>query len=75
MSLHESIILARSVIYEITIFFSQNALKNLTQGRESWQSIHTITMLIRTDAYSFGMPGPEETETGKALIPVIDSRT
>ena len=61
-------VITRSVTYEITIFYLQNALKNLTLGLESWQSIHTITMLIRTDAYSFGVPGLEETETGKPLI-------
>ena len=49
------------------LFHFQNVLRNLKQGLESLQLIHTITILIRTDAYSFGMPGLEEMETGKLL--------
>ena len=47
------------------LFHFQNVLRNLTQGLESLQLIRTITILIRTDAYSFGMLGVEETEIGK----------
>ena len=50
------------------LFYFQNVLRNLTQGLESLQLIHTITILIRTDAYSFGMLGLEETEIGKLLL-------